>query len=204
MGLNQIPQQENSSAYPSPWFYFKTQLSLARPLPLDILNIYPCLGHSLIMVFLTPMPFIWCPHRGLHAPSQRRIFSTVTFLSPSLVVWPAWEKGTHAESPQLSGSMKSPLWFLLDIFLNHLCRVLNHRGIYVCGKCYALIPLNIEVTWLYLPCCCNYNFITLRQNSSPELTFQPYWLCKVHSGFVSLPLSFSRGSYCKEGMYNWV
>ena len=53
----------------------------------------------------------------------------ITFLWPSLVVWPTREKGTHVERSQLSGSMKSSLWFLLDIFLNHLCRVLNHGGI---------------------------------------------------------------------------
>lgn len=55
----------------------------------------------------------------------------ITFLWPSLVVCPTWQKGTHAEKPQLSGSMKSSFWFILDVFLNHLCSV-ESWGYYMC------------------------------------------------------------------------
>lgn len=70
-----------------------------------------------------------------------------------------------------------------------LMGVLNVRG-----KYYALIPLNFELTWLYLSCCCDYCFISLLQNRSPWSIFQPSWLCKFHSGFLSgfLKLSVSQ------------
>lgn len=201
MGLNQTPQQEEIPAYPSSWLHVKPQLSLARPL--DILNTHTMSwaqldhttfnSHAIYTMFTQKFA---CPfpetHGGLPPP--------ITALWTSLAVWPTQEKGTHAESPEHSGSMKTPcgsFWMFSSTIYAECWAV----GIlYVCGKWYALIPLDFELTRVYLPCCCVYCFISLPPNSSPWSTFHPYWLCKVHSGFVFLPLIFSRGSPCKEGV----
>lgn len=148
MGLTQIPQQEEIPAYPFSWLHVKPQLSLARPL--DILNTHTMSwaqldhttfnSHAIYTMFTQKFT---CPfpekHGGLPPP--------ITFLWPSLVVWPTQEKGTHAESPQHSGSMKSSLWFLLDVFLNHLCRVLSHGDILCVWK---MLCLDSSEFWTHL------------------------------------------------------
>lgn len=162
-----------------------------------------CLEHSLITLLLIPMPFIQRSRRSLHAPSQR---SMVAYLLPSPFCGPPWLCGPHKKREPMQKALSilaawrglcGSFW----MFSSTIYAECWAMGIfYVCGKCYALIPLNFELTWVYLPCCCDYCFISLPPNSSPWSTFQPYWLCKVHSGFVFLPLIFSRGSPCKEGV----
>ena len=150
MGLNQIPPHEESPAYPSSWLHVKPQISFVRPSPLCTLNTHPCLGYSLITLFLSHTPFIWYLAKHLHAPSQR---SMVAYLHPLPFCGPPWLCVQHKKwesmqaSTQLSGSMKSSLWFLLDVFLNHLCKVLNDGGIRYVLK---MLCLDSSEFWIHL------------------------------------------------------